>query len=193
MIERMGRMLSAAGKLSFRGAASVCAKLISVLRSPVPAGPARFLSGCRDMVLFLVILALLYGVFYYSGKAFDFRAKGIKYDEEKGRWEIPLDGLGKTSCLSRKELDLLEKKGLADPPEDIVNALRNRGFVLIRNAPTGVPAGFSFGENVQILNGRWMMVDIYGGNGMGKVILEYHVGDDGELSWRVMDAYVEPQ
>jgi hypothetical protein len=93
--------------------------------------------------------------------------------------------------LPTREIGELKKKGLSDPPADIIaDLVENRGYVLPREY-AGREIGVRFKSNVQFLSPRWVLAGIENEGMNGKVLLEFGVAPGGRITWRIIDSYLE--
>jgi len=91
--------------------------------------------------------------------------------------------------LSEFELHRLQRKGLRDPVFELLQDLTSRTDL--------VPAKAFFSGTMHILPGesyvltdRWVLAGFEDGHVRGNLWLEYDVGQDGRISWRVLGWYM---
>ncbi|MEO0116834.1 MAG: hypothetical protein ABIK97_04735 [candidate division WOR-3 bacterium] len=90
--------------------------------------------------------------------------------------------------LNRWEIEELKRKGLKDPVSEIIADLKRRKELIPYKAVLG---GKMYFCEVYVLNGRWVLASFEDGHIMGRMLLRYSVGNNGKISWRVIDSYLE--
>jgi hypothetical protein len=89
--------------------------------------------------------------------------------------------------LNQDQVEYLQKKGLADPVEDLRGALVANPDLIGRSGVLGGKMGFYFREGIHILNHRWVFAYYEDGHVDGAILLRYTVGENGAVSWAVID------
>jgi hypothetical protein len=91
--------------------------------------------------------------------------------------------------LSEFELHRLQHKGLRNPVFELLQDLTSRTDL--------IPAEAFFGgtmhiipERSYVLTDRWVLAGFEDGHVRGNLWLEYDVGQDGQISWRVLGWYL---
>lgn len=163
-----------------------------------PAGLRRFLSSCtmkggryrRDIVGILSFIVLAQAVIIVGGYCI-FHRREARLLQETQRLRTVMNYSGMMLGLPESETLALRERGLKDPPVDIVcDLIENKGFILPKEY-MGREIGFRFRNSVQILTSRWILADFDDGRLKGKVLLEFNIGDNGRIVWRIIDSYLE--
>lgn len=95
------------------------------------------------------------------------------------------------SLLSAAELSILRSQGLQDPVKDITtNLIRNRDIIPYPGMAGG-RMSFYNARNIYILSGNWVFAVFEDGHVTGKILLEYNIDDNGNISWKVIDSYLD--
>ncbi len=89
--------------------------------------------------------------------------------------------------LNRWEIEELKRKGLKDPVSEIIADLKSRKELIPYKAVVG---GRMYFCEVYVLNGRWVLASFEDGHIMGRMFLRYSVGNNGRISWQVIDSYL---
>ena len=55
----------------------------------------------------------------------------------------------------------------------------------------GGQMGFYDENGIQILDSRWVLADFEDGHIAGRMLLEYQVSNEGQISWKVLNSYLE--
>ncbi|MEO0100548.1 MAG: hypothetical protein ABIL04_06070 [candidate division WOR-3 bacterium] len=90
--------------------------------------------------------------------------------------------------LNRWEIEELKKKGLQDPVPEIIADLKRRQDLIPYKAILG---GKMYFYEVYVLSPRWVLASFEDGHIMGRMFLRYSVGNNGRISWRVIDSYLD--
>lgn len=96
-----------------------------------------------------------------------------------------------SSGLADWEIERLKEKGLQNPIQEIrANLLKHRELIPYKGV-LGGQMNF-YGESaIQILSPRWVLATFEDGHIAGQMLLEYQVSDSGQISWKVLDSYLE--
>ncbi len=92
--------------------------------------------------------------------------------------------------LSMEEIDEFKRKGLDNPYDDIITDLGlHKELIPLKGEYSARPSVY---ENVSmyLLNSKWAYASLLGGSTLSQTLLEYHVSDNGEIIWKVIDTYV---
>ena len=91
--------------------------------------------------------------------------------------------------LDQRQIENLQKKGLANPVDDIRDDLAADPD-LIRTSPVlGGRMGFYFRDGIHILNERWVFAYFEDGHVAGALLLRYELGPGGQITWEVLDEH----
>mgnify|MGYP006864899488 FL=1 len=104
-----------------------------------------------------------------------------------------LEGRARPIELTKWQLDHLREKGLKDPLVDLARDLRAHPELIPRNpAPQG-GGGFGFydPEGIHLLTTRWVLAYFEDGHVSGHMILEFSVGDSGQIAWKVLASVLD--
>jgi hypothetical protein len=93
--------------------------------------------------------------------------------------------------LTSWDIKRLKKKGLQDPIKDIVADLMKHKELIPYKGVLGGTMGFYYENNIHILTPKWVFTYFEDGHIFGHMLLEYQVSNDGRISWRVIDSYLE--
>lgn len=91
--------------------------------------------------------------------------------------------------LSEFDLRRLQRKGLPNPVFDLMQDLARRDDLIPAEAFFGGTMYIIPGE-VYVLTDRWVLAGFEDGHARGNLWLEYDVREDGQISWRVLDWYL---
>lgn len=92
--------------------------------------------------------------------------------------------------LSAHDVARFQRKGLEDPVGDILRDLTGRVDLI---PDEGVLGGTMYivTRDSYILTDRWVLATYEDGHIRGRMLAEYRVQDDGRITWRRIDAYLE--
>lgn len=105
----------------------------------------------------------------------------------EARTELSKKALG----LKSWEIEELKKKGLKDPIKDLKTDLMKHPELIPYPGVLGGTMGFYFEDKIWILTKKWVLAWFDDGHIGGYILLEYKVSDDGEVSWKVIDSYLD--
>jgi len=88
------------------------------------------------------------------------------------------------------EIERLKKKELQDPIKDIISDLMKHKKLIPYKGVLGGTMGFHHERNIHILTSKWVFASFDDGHIGGNMLLEYQV-DEGKISWRVIDSYLD--
>ncbi|HDQ39467.1 MAG TPA: hypothetical protein ENN39_00320 [Desulfonatronum sp.] len=91
--------------------------------------------------------------------------------------------------LSDFELRRLQARGLRNPVFDLLQDLASRADLIPADAFFGGTMHIIPGESY-VLTDRWVLAGFEDGHVRGNLWLEYDVGPDGRISWRVLGWYM---
>lgn len=89
--------------------------------------------------------------------------------------------------LNDDQVEYLQKKGLADPVEDLRGALVANPDLIGRSGVLGGNMGFYFRDGIHILNHRWVFAYYEDGHVDGAILLRYSIGENGIVCWDILD------
>jgi hypothetical protein len=95
------------------------------------------------------------------------------------------------SLLSDFEINRLRRQGLNDPVNDITRDLLRRSDLIQHEGVLGGTMGFYSPENIHILSPKWVFAYFEDGHIRGEMLLEYSVDNRGNISWKVIDSYLD--
>lgn len=79
-------------------------------------------------------------------------------------------------------------RGDIPPPEVVARDLLSRPELIPYEGTLGGTMGFYSEENIEVLNEHWVFAQFEDGHVQGSMVLEYSLGNDGELRWTVLAA-----
>jgi hypothetical protein len=85
----------------------------------------------------------------------------------------------------------LRRKGLADPVHDIVTDLMHHSELIPYEGVLGGTMSFYSEDTIHVLTTRWVLASFEDGHIGGNMLLEYRVSSDGEITWSVIDSYLD--
>ncbi len=94
------------------------------------------------------------------------------------------------SMLSSKGIAELREKGLKDPVKEIRADLMNRNELIPYKGVLGGTMRFASEIDIHILSTRWVRAYFEDGHIDGWMLLEYHISEEGTISWEVIDSYL---
>jgi hypothetical protein len=92
--------------------------------------------------------------------------------------------------LSEHHLRRFRAKGLENPATDLIRDLRQRPELVPHEAVLGGRMYFVESESY-VLSDRWVLATFEDGHIRGRMLLEYRLSNHGEITWRVLDSYLE--
>jgi len=93
-------------------------------------------------------------------------------------------------ALTDYDLRRFREKGLADPARDILLDLMARPDLIPDDPVLGGTMFFVEGESL-VLSDRWVLATYEDGHIRGRGLYEYEVSEDGTISWRRIDSYLD--
>ena len=84
----------------------------------------------------------------------------------------------------------LKRKGLHDPVHDITVDLMRHTELIPYEGVLGGTMGFYSEDMIHVLTKRWVLASFEDGHIGGKMLLEYQVSGGGEITWSVIDSYL---
>lgn len=155
----------------------------------------RFFWNCFTFVLIVLIsVLLLKNVNYKSKLTVAQQREKILVTEIEGlknslkESEKPIKSQSK---LYSWEIGRLKKNGLQDPIKDIISDLMKHKELIPYKGVLGGTMGFYHERNMHILTSKWVFASFDDGHIGGNMLLEYQVSDEGKISWRVIDSYLD--
>jgi hypothetical protein len=89
--------------------------------------------------------------------------------------------------LDRVQIEKLVNRGLANPADDLRKDLTGRPDIINIPPVLGGKMAFYFYDGIHILNERRMLAYFEDGHVAGAILLKYDIGQDGRISWEVLD------
>lgn len=89
-----------------------------------------------------------------------------------------------------EEIELLKKKGLKDPVNDLVNNLLVNAEMIPFEGVAGGTMSFYNPKQIYILNDHWAVAYFEDGHIGGHALLKFNVIDQDSIEWTLMDAYL---
>lgn len=89
------------------------------------------------------------------------------------------------------DIERLKKKGLEAPIKDIITDLMNHKELIPYEGTLGGTMGFYHEDNIHILSPKWVFTYFEDGHTGGHMLLEYQVSNEGRISWKVIDSYLD--
>ena len=93
--------------------------------------------------------------------------------------------------LTAEEREDLQKNGLKDPVEDLVNDLGTREELMPFKGIFGARPSFYKDVRMYVLNSRWVYATWDSGNAIGQQLFEYTVSESGKISWKKIDTLLK--
>jgi hypothetical protein len=118
--------------------------------------------------------------------AFGCRRESTPADES-----IPERAQVSNHLISDDELEVLQSEGLADPIREIVSSLRAHPELIMHEGVLGGQMGFYSPEGIYVLNAKIVFARFTDGHIEGSGVFEFSVGDDGSITWRVLNSRIE--
>lgn len=110
--------------------------------------------------------------------------------QEIDQVEIEVDDADR-SFLSHFEINILRRQGLEDPVNDLTQDLMNRDDIIPHDGVLGGTMSFYTPRNIHVLSPRWVFAYIEDGHIRGEMLLEYSIDNNGNISWNVIDSYLD--
>ncbi|MFA6471642.1 MAG: hypothetical protein WCU00_06325 [Candidatus Latescibacterota bacterium] len=152
-----------------------------------------FLKLFKKLSLCAGIVFLLYGC---SGKAIkaDFHEdEQLQQESEKIKHEVIIlraridDIIRSQPGLNGEEIEILKKKGLRNPVEDIVNDLGGREDLMPFIGIFGARPSFYKDVRMYVLNSKWVYTVWDNGSAKAQQLFAYTVSDSGKITWKLID------
>lgn len=90
-----------------------------------------------------------------------------------------------STLLSETDVSYLKKRGMQNPVSEIkLDLLQNNGLMPAEGTLGGTMRFYE--ERIYVLNRKWVLAYFEDGHMAGQMLLEYKVGTDGKLSWKVL-------
>jgi hypothetical protein len=89
--------------------------------------------------------------------------------------------------LDKVQVEYLKKRGLNNPVTDLRDDLIANPDLICISGVLGGRMGFFFRDGIQILNRRWVFAYFEDGHIEGSMLLKYEIGENGKISWDVLD------
>ncbi len=93
--------------------------------------------------------------------------------------------------LTRDERDEYARRGLKNPSEDIVEDLGGREELMPIKGIFGARPSFYSDARMYILNSKWVFTTWNIGEKTGQQLLEYTVGENGKINWKIIDTLIQ--
>ena len=164
------------------------------MKVPVPKiNWSLFLKIFKDLSLCAGIFFLFSGCSGKAVKAALHEDERLQSESEKMNREIVIlraridDIIRSQPGLSSEEIEALQKKGLKNPLEDLVNDLGSREDLMPFKGIFGARPSFYKDVRMYVLNSKWVYTSWDSGSVVGQQLFEYSVSDSGEISWKKID------
>jgi len=115
------------------------------------------------------------------------RIERLKIDNLKLREQLAQTGPAE---LFSWDIEAMKKKGLKDPANDIVSALKQHRELIPHAGSMGGTMNFFDKSKIRVLTGKWVFAYFEDGHNGGYVLLEYEVRDGGAIVWKTVASYV---
>jgi len=155
----------------------------------------RFLWCGLTIILAVLLFVLLLKNVSYRSKLISTQhhEKQLIKDFERMKNSLKLSGILLPSQIKLYgwHIERLKRKGLQDPIKDIITDLMKHNELIPYKGTLGGTMGFYHENNIHILSPKWVFASFENGHIGGHMLLEYQVSNEGEISWRVIDSYLE--
>ena len=157
----------------------------------------RFLLIFRAFLIFAGLFLFLAGCSGKAVKAVWQENERLLAENEKMNREIVIlrarieDLIKSQPGLTAEEREDLQKKGLKDPVEDLVNDLGSREELMPFKGIFGARPSFYKDVRMYVLNSRWVFTIWDSGNAIGQQLFEYSVSESGKISWKKIDTLLK--
>ncbi len=101
------------------------------------------------------------------------------------------DILRSRTGLRPNEIETFRKLGLKNPEQDIIDDLGGREDLMPVKGIFGARPSFYKDVRMYVLNSRWVYATFDVGEKLGQRLYEYTVKDGGEITWKVIETYIE--
>jgi hypothetical protein len=93
----------------------------------------------------------------------------------------------RTGLLSQQDIAYLKRMGLTNPAEEIkADLIKNRQLIPAAGSLGGTMQFYK--EQIHLLNRQWVMAYFEDGHNAGEMLLEYKIGERGNISWKVLSS-----
>ena len=153
-----------------------------------------------------IILVMLMGALLIKQQA-SYKSKLSRAQQQEKRLPTEIEGLKRSftqtqqqkteipsqssSSLQRWDVEKLKAKGLREPIQEIKADLMKHRELIPYEGVLGGKMGFYNENGIQILDSRWVLAAFEDGHIGGRMLLEYQVSNGGQISWKVLDSYLE--
>jgi hypothetical protein len=147
----------------------------------------------QDLLICAVIILLLSGCSGKAVRATFHENEQLQSDNEKMKREIVIlharidDIIRSQPGLTPGEIESLQRKGLKNPVEDLVNNLGSREDLMPFKGIFGARPSFYKDVRMYVLNSGWVYTFWDTGSAVGQQLFEYTVSDSGKISWKLID------
>jgi len=93
--------------------------------------------------------------------------------------------------LSLQEIQYLKNKGLKNPVKDIIADLTKHSELIPYRGTLGGKMGFHSEKDIFVLSTKLVRAYFDDGHAGGWVLLEYQTTNGNEISWKVLESYLE--
>jgi hypothetical protein len=108
----------------------------------------------------------------------------LRLDSVLNAQSTPSSG-AQADILSESDIDFFRRRGLSHPVEDIkADLTRNSKLIPVKGSLGGAMQFYK--ERIHVLNRRWVLAYFEDGHSAGEMLLEYQVGTNGTISWKVL-------
>jgi hypothetical protein len=93
--------------------------------------------------------------------------------------------------LTVEEKESYRKLGLKNPTDDIVTDLGSREELMPLKGIFGARPSFYTDARMYVLNSKWVFTTWSIGEKTGQQLLEYTVGENGEITWKILQTLIK--
>jgi hypothetical protein len=94
------------------------------------------------------------------------------------------------SLLTSWDIAQLARQGISNPEKDLAADLMQHRELIPYEGIMGGSMGFYSKKDIHILSSRWVLASFEDGHIGGNMLLEYRVDPGGNISWKVLSAYM---
>jgi hypothetical protein len=110
---------------------------------------------------------------------------------ERKTLQAKLNAFPGGSLLPGGDIAHLNKQGISRLEENLATDLMGHRELIPYEGVMGGTMGFYSKEDIHVLTSRWVLASFEDGHIGGHMLLEYRVGPGGNISWRVLSAYMD--
>jgi hypothetical protein len=143
-------------------------------------------AGKRSLWIVIVVIALL----LLATLAYRIRVSTPPLPRDADTGAFPETGGPRVPPgVTEVGVEELRGKGLKEPVQDLLADLTRNTSLIPYDGVLGGTMRFVPSESV-VLTNRWVFATFEDGHVSGHMLLEYSVSDQGEIGWRVIEAYL---